>query len=57
MKTNILMLVAHEKDLFLASLRFMPYAEGDWLSDCNLYHIAGEVPVPRGYEDARIKTA
>ena len=51
-KTNIQMIIEHDGKLFLSSLRFMTYAEKDWMTDGKFFLVAGRIPIPEGYQDS-----
>ena len=51
------MLVEYKGKIFLSYLRFNPYKETDWLESGKLFIMTGKVPLPIGYQKARIKNA
>ena len=53
-KTKIQMLVEYAKEVHLATLRFYPYEEENWLKDGKLLFVAGKVQIPKGHLDANI---
>ena len=55
--TKVQMLVEFKREVHLATLRFYPYEEENWLKDGKLLFVAGKVQIPKGHHDADIISA
>ena len=56
-KSKIQMLVEFMEEVHLATLRFYPYEEENWLKDGKLLFVSGKVQIPKGYHEADIISA